>query len=316
MATRDFNYKELEKKLQNHDSNKVNDLITHLKYLQTATKKDKSFTCKWFSFLDIDKVIILFNKAISQNLHIDGKHIIIENRAGQIRLSYDYIAYKNKLLTVYPSAKFDFNVVYKGDDFSIAKKDGKVYYDHKLNNPFDNKDENVTGVYCIIKIDTGDFFITLDIQEINQLRSIATSDDIWKKWFKDMCIKSAIKKIVSKHFDDIYTDINQNDNDYINLENPIDIELELKQRIEKIEDIGDLKVFYQNELPKVTNKNSFIKSLSIHKKNLITRDNVIIDEYTKLLKIKETPDSKKLIQDFSKNNYLEKQSLFEKLKSN
>lgn len=315
MTNRNFNYKELEKVLKDHDSNKVNDLTIHIESLRTAKNKKGDFACKWFVFLTVEKVVKLFTKATSQGLSIDGRHIVIENRAGKIQLSYDYIAYKNRLLTVYPEAKIDFGVVYKDDDFSIAKKDGKIFYSHKINSPFNNDDDQIIGVYCVIKINTGEFFITLDCNEIKQLRKKATTDCIWASWYKDMCIKSAIKKIVSKHFDDIYRDINEDDNETINLENPIDIEIELKQQVEKIEELEELTKFYHDKLPNIENKNSFIKILSIRKEFIITRDNNIVTSYNKLAEFKDIDEAEKLISNFSKMTYQDKLKEFENLKS-
>lgn len=309
--TKKLNIDELKKLLQKEDSQKVNDLLNHIEHLQTATKKDGSLRYKWHTFLEKDKVIELYKKALSQKLHIDGKHITIENRGGKIQLLYDYIAYKNRLLAIYPEAQIDFNVVYEDDDFSIAKKDGKVFYNHKINNPFNNKDKDVIGVYCIIKINTGDFFITLDRDEINQLRKIATTDYIWKDWFKDMCIKSAIKKIVNKHFDDIYREINDNDNETINLDNPIDIELELKQKIDKIDSIEDLNSFYKKNKENVQNQKSFVDMLGVRKKGITARDEDIKEKYINLANIKEL----KIDKDFDKKTYQEKLDLFSKIQS-
>lgn len=319
MTERKFDFQALKDSLKNEDSDKVADLISQIDSLRTSKKKDGSFTCKWFTFLTIAKAVELFKKAKSQELYIDNKHIIIENRGGKIGLSYDYIAYKNKLLTIYPSAKFDFNVVYKDDDFFIEKKDGKVFYNHKLNNPFNNKNTNVIGAYCIIKISTGDFFITLDLEEIAQLRKKASNDSIWQEWFKDMCIKSVIKKLVSKHFDDIYREINEDDNETINLENPIDIELELKQEIDEIEDLEKLKVLYDKKKNNIKNQKSFIGMLTIRKEDIIKRDKILIEDYQKLVNIKESKlESSEidiLLEEFTSKSYQNKIKLFEELKS-
>jgi len=311
MTGNNIDINKLKKDLEKEDSQKINDLISHLTHLQTAKKKDGSLSYKWVCFLTNSKIIELYKKAINQKLHIDGKHITIENRGGKIQLSYDYIAYKNRLLTIYPEAKFDFNVVYKSDDFSIAKKDGKVFYHHKINDPFSNKDSDVIGVYCIIKIITGDFFITLDREEINQLRKKATTDYIWKDWFKDMCIKSAIKKIVSKHFDDVYREINDTDNESINLNNPIDIELKLKQEIEAVDSLIELNSFYNEKKGDVENQKSFINMLAIRKAEIKSRDNDIQKKYLELAEIKNL----EIIEDFDTRSYQEKLDLFNNIQS-
>jgi hypothetical protein len=65
-------------------------------------------------------------------------------------------------------------LVFEGDDFAFAKKDGKIFYSHKLNNPFSNKP--VMGGYCIIKNKLGDFIEAMSIQELEQIRKKAKTD--------------------------------------------------------------------------------------------------------------------------------------------
>jgi len=311
---REFNYKELRELLKDFDEVEINDLCAYLENLQHDKDKEKNFKCKWFSFLTPDFVAKLFKKANSDGLWIDGKHIVIENRGGKIGLSYNYIAYKNKLLNVYPEAKIDFDVVYKDDDFNFQKKDGKVFYSHKLNNPFSNKDSDLIGAYCVIKINTGEFLITLDRQEIDKIKSKAKTSKVWNEWFRDMCLKSAIKKLVSKHFNDIYTNIIEEDNQGSNIDNPIDIEEKIKTEIEAIETIEELNQYYKDNKSKIANTKSFIEMLSIRKKEIKDYDNEVINKYTDLINIKRPEEAEELIEKFIKLPISEKLEIFEQLK--
>lgn len=312
---REFDFKTLSKSLSDFDEIKVNDLCNYIKSLkEDKNSKDNSFKCKWFSFLDSEKVANLFKKAVDDGLWIDGKHVVIENRGGKIGLSYDYIAYKNKLLNIYPEAKIDFDVVYKDDDFSFQKKDGKVFYSHKLNNPFSNPDNDIVGSYCVIKIATGDFLVTLDRTEINKIRKKAKTDTVWNEWFKDMCIKSAIKKLVSKHFNDVYSGIIEEDNKDSNVDNPIDIEDEIKGEIGKIETLDGLKKYYEDNKSKVTNSKSFIQMLSMRKEELNKYSQENAKKYSELVNVKKPDEAEGLIKEFKGLSISKQLEVFEQLK--
>ena len=314
MNNRNFNYKQLRELLKDFDEVKINDLCLYLENLQNDKDKDKNFKCKWFAFLSPELVAKFFKKAISEGLWIDGKHIVIENRGGRIGLSYDYIAYKNKLLNIYPEAKIDFDVVYKDDEFNFQKKDGKVFYSHKLNNPFSNEDVDLIGAYCVIKINTGEFLITLDRVEIGKIRAKAKTNTVWNEWFRDMCLKSAIKKLVSKHFNDIYTSIIEEDNQDSNIENPIDLEQEIKEQIDNIETIEELNKYYQDTKSKVSNTKSFIEMLSIRKADIKNHHNEVVKAYTKLVDFKKPEEAKELTKKFIEFPISKKLEVFEQLK--
>jgi hypothetical protein len=310
-----FDYDLLRELLKDEDDIKVNDLCTHIESLEKSKNKKGEFTCAWFAFLNPELIIKLFKKALSEGLWIDGKNVTIENRGGKIGLSYNYIAYKNKLLNIYPEAKIDFDVVYKDDDFNFQKKDGKVFYSHKLNNPFSNSDDDLIGAYCVIKINTGEFLITLDRQEINKIRSKAKTTTIWNDWFRDMCLKSAIKKLVSKHFNDIYTNIIEEDNQDSNVDNPIDIEEQMKQEIESIETVEGLNKYYTEHKSKVVNTKSFIEILSIRKNEINghLKDNT--EKYIELVTIKKPEEAEKLILEFSELPISKQLQVYEELQA-
>ena len=144
-----------------------------------------------------------WSKIERSGLQFDGNHITI-NQNG---VSYDYVAYKNKMLLAYPESKIDEGIVYKGDSFAFEKTNGAVDYKHILANPFNHKDDDIVGGYCVIKNKRGEFITTLSKEEINKARSVAKTDTIWKQWFAEMCRKTVIKKAVKFHFDDIYSEM-------------------------------------------------------------------------------------------------------------
>ena len=144
-----------------------------------------------------------WNKIVASGLQFDGKHITLNENG----VSYDYVAYKNKMLLAYPESKIDDGLVYKGDIFDFSKTNGVVDYHHKFANPFDHKEEDIIGGYCVIKNKRGEFITTLSREEINKARRVAKTQTIWQAWFAEMCKKTIIKKAVKFHFDDIYSEM-------------------------------------------------------------------------------------------------------------
>ncbi len=185
---------------------------------QWVTKKDDN----WFS--------ALYEKNKVTGLLFDGVHITI-NQHG---LSYDYIAYKNRLLLAYPETKMSFSEVYDGDDFSFSNNSDGVHFQHKLANPFNRDTKNIIGVYCVIKNKRGEFLTLLDKNEIQKHKNIAKTQTIWKLWELEMIYKTVIKKATRIHYEDVYTVMNKEDNK----ENDVESLPEVRQ--DKISEIKGL----------------------------------------------------------------------------
>lgn len=224
----------------------INDVERYASYIQASMDlKDKS-TGKAknpFLFYKTPKDHIKNFKQISdQGLMFDGKHITLQS----VGISLDYVAYKNKMLLVYPETKMDFGVVYKGDDFTFRKESGKVIYLHEYSDPFNQNDENIIGCYCVIKNSRGEFITLLDKNAIAKHRKVARGDTFWDKWFVEMVKKTVIKKACKDHFDDVYTDIETIDNTTnIDIENPLEISVEFKSKIDALgEDKDKLREAY------------------------------------------------------------------------
>lgn len=183
-----------------------------------------------------------FRRVMATGLVFDGKHITLQSTG----ISYDYIAYKNKMLLVYPESQIDMSLVFAGDTFDFRKESGKVFYSHKIADPFkaSSKDADIIGAYCVVKNNRGEFLNTLNKLEIEKHRKVAKTDYIWKAWFGEMVLKTIIKKACKQHFDDVFTKIEEIDNENNDIENPIDLELELKQKVDDIKTIEELKAFY------------------------------------------------------------------------
>lgn len=173
--------------------------------LNAKNQKTKYFFEK---VLTPEKVAEYFLKVKAEGLVLDGKRVVITTRG----LSYDYIAYKNKLLNAYPETKLDFGLVHRGDKFSNHKESGKVFYTHESSNPFGEKWETLIGAYIIIKNQRGEFIERLSKLDIEKHRLIAKDDSIWKKWPLEMALKTIIKKGCRVHFEDLFSNMNEEDN--------------------------------------------------------------------------------------------------------
>lgn len=188
-----------------------------------------------------------WNKIVASGLQFDGKHITLNENG----VSYDYVAYKNKMLLAYPESKIDDGLVYKGDTFDFAKVNGVVDYHHKLADPFGHKEDDIIGGYCVIKNRRGEFITTLSREEINKARRVAKTQTIWQAWFAEMCKKTIIKKAVKFHFDDIYSEMEEEDNKNYDLDKALPPSDELPEAvinaINAAEDMKTLTAIFNRE---------------------------------------------------------------------
>lgn len=178
----------------------------------TGISKDPKAT--WFSKKNEMYFIAKYIEVKSEWLTIDWKHITLQSTW----VSFDYVAYKNKMLLAYPESVIDINLVYEWDDFSFKKKDWKVTYTHNIWNPFDQTEDKIKWWYCIIKNKRWEFITLLSKADFQKHRQMAKTDFIWKSWYAEMCMKTLFKKAIKVHFDDIYEKIEWEDNKQYDLE--------------------------------------------------------------------------------------------------
>lgn len=226
-----------------------------------ATKKDAQF------FEDCYAVIK------QSGLPFDGKHITLTQRG----VTFDYVAYKNKMLQVYPDSEIDVELVYNGDSFAFEKENGHVTYKHVFNNPFNHKEQDIIGGYCIIKNKRGEFITLLSTEEMEKARKVAKTQSIWKAWLPEMYKKTVIKKAVKFHFDDIYTVLEDEDNkdyDLEKIDEPADkpeLPEALKNAILEAPDYNALKAIYRreyNNLESASLKADFVQLSTMRKQEL------------------------------------------------
>lgn len=167
----------------------------------------------WFNSMTVESLDRYFRQVRSEGLVFDGENITIQKTG----ISYNFKAYKNKMLNVYPSSLIDVQLVFKADAFCSSKSSGSVLYKHEMNDVFSQKDEDIVGAYCVIKNPRGEFITTLGMDDMQKHRGVAKTDYIWKAWFKEMCLKTIIKKACRIHFDDIFKGIEEMDNEQYEL---------------------------------------------------------------------------------------------------
>jgi len=185
------------------------------------------------AFKTEDFIANCFVKVNKEWLVFDGKHITLQSTG----ISYDYVAYKNKMLLVYPESFIDIGVVYEWDEFSFSKDSWKVTYSHVLSNPFVNDEKKIIGWYVVIKNKRWEFLTTLSKVEIEKHKASARSQTFWLKWFVEMVRKTLIKKACKQHFEDIFTAIEEDDNEQYD---PMVVEPEVRTYIDEINAITTL----------------------------------------------------------------------------
>ena len=203
-------YTEVKELLKDYNQVDVEKFTSYCIGLEMAKNGSKN---PFMKRLPANKLSDLFKRVTNEGLKFDGKHVTLQSTG----INYDYMAYKNKMLMAYPESIIDVDLVYEGDEFTLAKSSGKVICNHEIVNPFDRIDSKIKGGYCIIKNKRGEFVVTLTKADFEKHRKVARTDFIWKAWYVEMCMKTLIKKCVRIMYDDVYDTIDEEDNKQINL---------------------------------------------------------------------------------------------------
>jgi hypothetical protein len=220
--------------LSRHKKVDVEKYVNHIWSLSAGGKNP------WINEKSDEYLIATYENVAATGLTFDGNHITLQKTG----VSFDYQAYKNKMLLVYPESNIDVELVYTGDIFTFTKDSGQVLYKHEIKDPFGHTDDQIVGGYCVVKNRRGNFLTLLTRAEIDKHRKVARTDYIWSAWFVEMARKTVIKKACKNHFEDIFQRINDVDNESINLENPLDIDVKVKGEIEGIATIEELHKYW------------------------------------------------------------------------
>jgi hypothetical protein len=235
--------------------------------LALLNEKDREKKPKnpWMAHRSNTQLAGYYKAVIADGLTIDGKHVTIQKTG----VSYDYVAYKNKMLLAYPESLIDVSLVYKDDNFAFAKESGRVVYTHKINNPFGQFEQDVIGGYCVIKNKRGEFLTLLSAADIEKHRKVAKTDSIWKSWFAEMALKTIVKKACKQHFADIFQSIETLDNENYDVEQPLGISVETKAAIEALNTVDELNRYYhQNKAQHAGIMQDFVDALARRKEQI------------------------------------------------
>lgn len=206
----------IKENLKEYDQNQVALYIKYVDTLKTEKDKQGKFKNYWATQKTDEFFIDCFKRIQQTGLVFDGHHITVNTNGP----SYDYVAYKNKMLLAYPESQLDVGLVYNGDEFEVKKENGHVEYKHNIKSPFGHKQADIVGGYMVVKNKRGEFFTSLSLEEINKCKSVAKTETIWNQWFAEMAQKTVIKKAVKLHFDDIFSEMEADDNKNYDLEKP------------------------------------------------------------------------------------------------
>jgi hypothetical protein len=205
-----INIKELKAALKDYNQVEVDNYAAYLRGLEVEkNKKTGKPKNQWMEKRTVEYLARIYRAVAEDGLVFDGVDITLQSTG----VSYSYQAYKNRMLNVYPKTIFDPGLVYRGDEFDCSKESGKVFYTHKIGNPFSRKDDDIIGAYCIIKNSRGDFATFLTRDDLDKHRKCAKTDYIWRNWFAEMCLKTVVKKGCKQHFKDVYQTIEEYDNE-------------------------------------------------------------------------------------------------------
>lgn len=266
-----MDYSKIKKSLSQYNTVEVDIYISYLKKIETDKDwKTKQLKNKWFQYFTTEQAISLFVKVSKDGIYIDGDTITLNYVGGSVLPNYNYQAYKNKLLNVYPETLFDVQNVYKGDKFFFKKESGKVMYSHEICNPFDTNRE-IIGCYCVIKNSRGEFIETLNKDDIKKMRNVAKTQKIWNEWESEMVLKSVIKRACKRHFKDIVTNIEAIDNENYDVEK-VDLDSEVKELIDSAKTVKELESIYNEWKSKPVDTTSMIAYLSEKKRELETQN--------------------------------------------
>jgi hypothetical protein len=261
-----MNYENIKKELSKiHPDAKVNRYVNYLMFLEVETDKNKKIVNWWFNDVKEHQFIDVYIKVAIDGLSIDGETITLQYRKKLI-ISYNYQAYKNKVLLIYPESIFDMQLVHKGDSFSFRKESGKVIYSHEIKEPF-KRDKEIIGTYCIVKNSRGEVLETLEMEEVAKMKNTSKMKGIWDAWFGEMVLKSVIKRACKRHFRDITTNMDNLDNEGYEPEN-VTIDSLIQTKISEVKTFDELGTLYHKEEGNVKDKVRFTQLLGDRREEL------------------------------------------------
>ena len=267
-----MDYKEIQAILKSDGFKGINVevFLSYVKDLVTAKDKHGKLKNVWAGKIDPKLYAHVFKKVNDAGQILDGNLVTLQYR-GKLLISYNYKAYKNRVLYAYPLSTFDVQLVRKEDTFQVSKESGKVVYSHGINGLWKDEQTNpIVGAYCIIKNEKGEFFESINLEDIKKMRNASKTQYIWNEWFGEMVKKSVIKRACKFHFEDLVDKMEEDDNQNYDLESSgaDGISEYILQKIEEAINLDELQDIYNDESGNVADKERFFSLLEVRKGEL------------------------------------------------
>ncbi len=266
-----MDYKLIKKVLENANEKypiiKIENYLNYLKKLENEKNKEGNLKNKWFSYKSEENYIDYFKKVADLKLFLDGETVFIQQRG----VDFSYHAYKNLVLQKYPDTKFEIEIVTEGDNFSFVRENNKIIAKHEFSNNIFKKDRKILGVYTIIRNKKrGEHLEVINLQELQTIKSKAKTQYVWDEWFNEMAKKSVLKRACKRYYYDIVNNLDTLDNENYNLDNITDSKenLNLKNKVENIKNIENLKTYYAENIKKIKDTKNFNQLVMAKKKEL------------------------------------------------
>lgn len=183
---------------------KVSKAIAYLSSADQATKHTQS------------ELYALVVKYLNAGTNLDGTNVIL---SGKNMGLITFHGYMNKVKQNHKKVFFDIQLVREGDTFNFSKESGKVAYDHKIANPFEDK--KIIGAYCVVKLNNGSGDESLELlnaEDFQKMKSSSRNTSTWNKWESEFWRKSVIKRACKVYFAEEVEQLNEIDNEDYGLE--------------------------------------------------------------------------------------------------
>jgi recombinational DNA repair protein RecT len=179
-------------------------------------KKTQGDTAKDLTTCTPESIVRAVKTACDLNLEIDSRqhcHLVKHNKnigtdkspnwISEASLWIGYRGFIYSIKRVIQDANIDVQMVYKDDEFKVAKEGDKTSYTLVRNNPFGNKTE-IVGGFCYISYTINgrlvSFCETVSLLEINKIKGKAKTQTIWDSWFEEKAKAAIIKRACKVHF--------------------------------------------------------------------------------------------------------------------
>ena len=165
-----------------------------------------------------DSIIQCMIDAAKFGLKIDGRqqaHLVPFKGVATMQIGYR--GFLAKLREHYDDVDFVVEPVFDGDTFNTWDENGYQKYQFRKKNPFNQSLDSLQGVFVAISYRLGETrtqkVTVMPKEEIEKVKGVAKTKDIWNKWYLEKAKVAAIKRACKIHFASVMNDIIEYDNE-------------------------------------------------------------------------------------------------------